>query len=105
MMLASVVDLPLPVGPVTRRSPFCFLEKSSTMGGSPSPLKSSISKGIWRIAMLVTPRCWNTFALKRESPCTPKEKSSSFSFSNRFCCSSVMMLYAICLLTSGVITG
>ena len=42
--------------------------------------------------MLVTPRCWNTFARKRLTPCTPKEKSSSLSFSKRFFCSSFRML-------------
>ncbi len=55
--------------------------------------------------MLVTPRCWKQFARNRERPVTPNEKSSSLSFSKRFCCSSVMMLYAIILLTSGVMRG
>ena len=36
IMQAMVVDLPLPVGPVTRTSPLCFRLSSRRIGGSPS---------------------------------------------------------------------
>ncbi len=91
-MAASVVDLPLPVGPVTRTRPCVRLISSRHTGGRPSSSKEWIWYGIWRMAMLVTPRCMKTLARKRLIPWMPNEKSSSRSFSNRFFCSSLRML-------------
>jgi hypothetical protein len=82
MIEASVVDLPEPVGPVTRTSPRGFLASSATMGGSPRSWKVRILKGMVRNAPATAPRCMKMFARKRESPFTPKERSSSDSSSN-----------------------
>ncbi len=57
MMLASVVLLPDPVGPVTSTRPRGLLAISEAMGGSPSSSKVRILKGIWRKAPATAPRC------------------------------------------------
>jgi hypothetical protein len=44
MSEASVVDLPLPVGPVTSTRPRCFLTMSTTLSGMPSESGVGISK-------------------------------------------------------------
>ena len=82
-MAASVVDLPLPVGPVTRIRPFWRVVKSRTTGGRPSRSSAMISNGIWRIATEITPRCRKTLHRNRDSPLTPNEKSSSLVVSKR----------------------
>ncbi len=89
MIDASVVDFPEPVGPVTRISPRGFFASSATTGGSPSSWKVRILKGMVRNAPATAPRCMNTFARNRESPFTPKDRSSSFSSSNLCFCESV----------------
>ena len=45
-MAANVVDLPLPVGPVTKTNPFSFLAKSASIAGRPRSDKLGISTGI-----------------------------------------------------------
>ena len=47
---ASVVDLPEPVGPVTRTNPRCRFAKDPTTGGTPRSSRGLMSKGIWRNA-------------------------------------------------------
>ena len=86
---ASVVDLPEPVGPVTSTRPRGFFASSVTIGGSPSSWKVRILKGMVRKAPATAPRCMKMLARKRESPFTPKERSSSFSSSNLCFCESV----------------
>ncbi len=82
MIDASVVLFPEPVGPVTSTRPRGFFDSSEMMGGSPSSWKVRILKGMVRKAAATAPRCTKMLARKRESPFTPKERSSSFSSSN-----------------------
>ncbi len=90
MIAARVVDLPLPVGPVTSTKPRGSSASSATMGGKPRSSSPRISNGMARKAPATAPRCMNTFARKRDRPFTPKEKSSSLLFSNFTFCSSVI---------------
>ena len=55
-MAARVVDLPEPVGPVTRMSPFGRSASCSTMGGKPSSWKPLILVGMTRMAQATAPR-------------------------------------------------
>ena len=55
IMAAREVDLPLPVGPVTRTSPRGFSVSSSTAFGSPSSLMLFISLGMVRKAAPIAP--------------------------------------------------
>ncbi len=89
MIDASVVDLPEPVGPVTRMRPRGFFESSVTIGGSPSSANVRILNGMVRNAPATAPRCMKMLARKRDSPFTPKERSSSLSSSNLCFCASV----------------
>ena len=91
MIDASVVDLPEPVGPVTSTSPLGLFAISEMTSGSPSSSNERILKGMVRIAPATAPRWRNTFARKRERFFTPKERSSSLSFSKWIFCSSVMI--------------
>ena len=54
---ASVVDLPEPVGPVTRMRPFGRSAICSTIAGSPSSSKPRILTGMTRMAAATAPRC------------------------------------------------
>ncbi len=92
IMAASVVDLPEPVGPVTRISPLGRSDSSRTTFGSPSSSKLRILKGMVRMAAATAPRCMKMLARKRDSPLMPKERSSSFSSSNLYFWASVRML-------------
>ena len=56
IIAASVVDLPEPVGPVTRMSPRGFSQSLVTIEGRPSCAKDLISKGITRNTAAVAPR-------------------------------------------------
>ena len=89
MTVASVVDLPDPVGPVSRMSPRGFFARSSTTFGRPSSSKLLILKGIARNAPATFPRCMKMFPRKRESFCTLKDRSSSLVSSKRCFCESV----------------
>jgi hypothetical protein len=107
-MVASVVDFPDPVGPVTSTSPRGLLARSATTLGRPSSSKPMILNGIarkapatfprWmktlarkraRKAPATFPRWMKTLARKRESFWTLNERSSSLSSSKRCFCASV----------------
>ena len=92
IMEESVVDFPQPVGPVTSMSPRGFLESSFTISGSPSSWKVRTPKGTFLKAPATAPLCMKTLPLKRESPLSPNEKSSSLCCSNRCFWESVRML-------------
>ena len=89
IIVASVVDLPEPVGPVTRIRPRGFSARSATTFGSPSSSKVLILNGIARNAPATLPRCTKTLPRKRDSFCTLNERSSSFFSSNWCFCESV----------------
>src|SRR3984957_4174166 len=101
MMAASVVDLPDPVGPVTRISPLGLAANSETTGGSPSSSNVRILKGMVRNAPATAPRCMKMFARKRDSPFTPNDRSSSLCFSKCARCSSVSTEKHSCLVSTG----
>ncbi len=88
-MLASVVLLPEPVGPVTRMRPRGFLAKVAITGGKPSSSNERILKGMLRNAPDTAPRCMKMLARKRDRFFTPNDRSSSLFFSNSIFCSSV----------------
>jgi hypothetical protein len=88
----SVVDLPLPVGPVTRISPRGFWARVASTGGRASSWKARIRSGISRYTAPTAPRWWNMLQRNRPTPEMPKEKSSSRFSSNRFFCASVRTL-------------
>ncbi len=67
---ASEVDLPEPVGPVTRTSPRGFRVKSSSTCGRPSSSSSGIWWGIRRNAALIEPRWKKQLTRKRATPGT-----------------------------------
>ena len=69
-MAARVVDLPLPVGPVTMTRPrFSRLSLRAT-GGMRSASKSRISSRTLRITMAHVPRCMYTLTRNRPIPST-----------------------------------
>ena len=74
---ANVVDLPLPVGPVTKTSPRFFLVSSTTDGGSPKDSALGISVLIKRITVPNAPFCLSTFTRNRPFPGMACEKSAS----------------------------
>ena len=83
MIAASVVDLPEPVGPVTRTRPLGFVRELRRRPAAGRARRSvRILNGIVRNAPATAPRCMKMLARKRESPFTPNERSSSFVFSN-----------------------
>ena len=89
---ASVVDLPLPVGPVTSTSPRGRSASVASTAGSPRSLKVLICSGINRYTAPTAPRWLKTFDRNRAMPRMPNEKSSSSVSSKRFFCTSVMTL-------------
>ena len=62
---ARVVDLPEPVGPVTRTKPRGLRVNSASGAGSPSCSRVLISLGIRRKAALIEPRWKKTLTRKR----------------------------------------
>ncbi len=70
-MAARVVDLPLPVVPVTSTSPRCSSQIVSMTLGRFSSSMLLILVGMTRSTMPTLPRCWKTFTRKRPSPATP----------------------------------
>ena len=92
MMLASVVDLPDPVGPVTRISPLGLSMNVSTDLGKPRALSGLVSCGIMRSAPATLPRERKKFARKRLAPFHRKERSTSLVSSNCFFCFSLSTL-------------
>ena len=67
---ASEVDLPEPVGPVTRTIPRGFLANSRTTGGRPSFSIGTVSDGIRRKAAPSVPRWKKVLTRKRPTPGT-----------------------------------
>src|SRR5215468_7449619 len=102
---ASVVDLPEPVGPVTRISPRGLSQSALTTGGSPSASNPLISQGIVRNTAPTAPRWLNTLPRKRARFFKPNEKSSSRFSSKRCFCASVSTLYASDLVSAAVSGG
>ena len=67
-MAASVVDLPEPVGPVTKISPCAVSDKLFSVAGMFKSSIVGIFVGIVRNANEIEPRCWNALTRKRETP-------------------------------------
>ncbi len=65
MIAARVVDLPDPVGPVSRTMPFLSCAISLSCAGSPRSATVGIWFGMTRRTMLWLPRCEKTFTRKR----------------------------------------
>ena len=68
IMAASVVDLPLPVGPVTTTSPLSSWQKSSTALGRFRSLALRILEGIWRKTAPTPARSRKTLQRMRARP-------------------------------------
>ena len=77
MIEASVVDLPEPVGPVTRTRPRGRAASWVTAGGRPSSAKPGIFEGIIRSARVIWPRWTKAFPRSRARSPHEKEKSTS----------------------------
>ena len=105
IIAASVVDLPLPVGPVTSTRPRGRSASSASTGGSPSSSSGRIFSGIRRSTAPTAPFWLKTLQRNRPTPRRPKARSSSQDSSNFFFCASVSTLYASALITSGVRSG
>ena len=67
---ASVVLLPLPVGPVTSTRPRSSSAIAFSTGGSPSSSSVLTAIGITRSTMPIVPRCWKTLQRNRPRPGT-----------------------------------
>ena len=74
---ANVVDLPLPVGPVTRINPRFFSYRSTTDSGMPRDSAEGISVPTRRIAIATEPLC--LYAFRRNLPISGMEKDISYS--------------------------
>ena len=92
IIAAKVVDLPLPVGPVTSTRPRGRETRAAAAGGRPIWSSDGADSGMTRKTAPTEPFCMNRLPRKRASPSTPKEKSSSFSSSKSFFCCSVSTL-------------
>ena len=68
MIAASVVDLPLPVGPVTSTKPFCRKQNFLIESGRPNSLKLGIFDGIRRNTAPMPLLSANTLQRKRPAP-------------------------------------
>ncbi|OPZ71417.1 MAG: hypothetical protein BWY80_01331 [Firmicutes bacterium ADurb.Bin456] len=77
IIAARVVDLPLPVGPVTRTRPSGFWARWVRISGRPSSLKVGMRVLSRRMTRAVLFRCRKTFTLTLVIPGREKEKSSS----------------------------
>ena len=87
MSEASVVDLPEPVGPVTRTSPRGLSASASMCCGSPSSESDRISVGIIRKAAPRAERWKKTFTRRRPTPGIEYAMSMCRRVSSTFCCS------------------
>ena len=76
---ASVVDLPEPVVPVSRRIPRSSSASEVTTSGSPSSSTDLMTTGMARMTIETDPRWRNALTRKRPRPSTAYEKSTSFS--------------------------
>src|SRR5260370_34417018 len=79
-----VVDLPEPVGPVTRINPRGFSQSLETIPGSPSCKNDLISNGITRNTAPVDPRWLKRLPRKRASPFNPNQKYNSRFYTERY---------------------
>src|SRR5215475_12837987 len=102
---ASVVDLPEPVGPVTKIKPRGLSQSAFTTGGRPKASKPLISQGMVRNTAPTAPRWLKTLPRKRARFFNPNEKSSSRFSSKRCFCASVKTLYASDLVSAAVSGG
>ena len=84
IMAARVVDLPLPVSPVTRTKPWCRSVSSSTLGGRSSFSKAGISSASRRMAAEKLP-CWRNRFTRTRRPTMVRARSTS---PTAFSCSS-----------------
>ncbi len=105
IIAASVVLLPEPVGPVTSTRPRGRSASLATTCGNPSSSNVRTVNGICRITSDTQPRCLKQLPRKRARFWMPKEKSSSFSVSNRFFWFSVSTEYASDSVSLGVMTS
>ena len=78
MMQVSVVDLPLPAGPVTRTMPLLTLASLRTLSGMWSCTGSGRPKGMTRMIAPKEPLWRKMFARNRPTPGSAKLKSSSW---------------------------
>src|SRR4051812_27645166 len=102
---ASVVDLPEPVGPVTRISPRGRSVRSANTLGQFSSSSDSTFDGIVRNAA-AAPRCWlNALTRNRARFGTAKLKSHSRNSSYILRCESLMMSYTMACTSSCSIGG
>src|SRR5258706_2109084 len=83
MIDASVVDLPEPVGPVTRIRPRGLCASRSITGGSPRSSEERRLYGMGRDAPATAPRCTKTIARERGVTFTPDDTSGSVFASQR----------------------
>ena len=74
---ASVVDLPLPAGPVTSASPRVSSVRRMTFSVMPRAFQSGMPNLTIRMTAASEPRCLNTLTRKRASPGKDSAKSSS----------------------------
>ncbi len=84
IIAASVVDLPLPVGPVTRTRPRGFAASVLQISGSPRSSNEGIFAGMLRSTIEMEPRWRMMFTRKRATPETEYEQSKSPRSSNVF---------------------
>ena len=68
IMPARVVDLPEPVGPVTRTRPRGSVANAETTAGRPRPSSGSAPMATRRNTMPAEPRCRNALTRNRPSP-------------------------------------
>ncbi len=86
---ARVVDLPLPVGPVTRTRPLDKSHNFFISSGRPSCSKPGIVKGTALKAAANVPLCFIMLPRNLATPLTAYEKSSSSWLSSLSFCSEV----------------
>src|SRR5207237_1300137 len=91
--------------PVPRPGPRRFSASFATTPGSPSSSNVLTLNGICRMTSDTQPRCLKQLPRNRARFWMPKEKSSSFSVSNRFFWFSVSTEYAIESVSLGVSTA
>ena len=105
---ASVVDLPDPVGPVTRTRPCLSRANRRTDSGRPSASKDGISRGMSRSAIAVVPRCRKALPRTRALHCQESEKSMSEPCSKATCCgfeSNAAEMRSVSVGVSGPVPG
>jgi len=92
IIAASVVDLPEPVGPVTRIQPLGAIGQLPHDRREIQLVEGANLEGDDRMAAATAPRSRYTLQRKRARFWIPKERSSSFSSSNFCFCASLSTL-------------